>query len=431
MASAKKRLLVLSLALWSLSSQATCTTNLPYDLTGRPCPCLPGWDQREQGDTCICVLAGGSSGIAGQAGTAGVNGTGCPANAMLHAFDSDTEGFTAMYVNPATLNTTLAWDGATGEPGLGSLSIEAVFTGNGQGVLVGRRTAEPLDLTGKLLTARLRLDRDPALTGPYTATNGSAAPASGAKIYIKTGSGDRYSSGSRAHLVSGGWIPLVFDPTHPSYVANGDASAIELSDVRELGIDIDTEGAGEFATGALHIDSFGVQPGHTPAVPPWNFDCSTEGFNITYMTHGSLNPSFGWSAGAVLLSAAFDGPGQEIGVGRAMGNAGLDLRGKTLSAKVRLDAGLSADPSHRGTAKLYVATGPQYLCGVGSPEQLAPNAKFVTLTIDVDSPSFTCAAAGAIYDASKVMELGIIVNSETGGTVQPATLTIDEVALAP
>jgi hypothetical protein len=349
---------------------------------------------------------------------------------MLYAFGSDTEGFAAAYVNPSTLNTTLAWDRTSGEPGLGSLSLEAAFTGNGQGVLIGRQPAAPLNLTGKLLTAKVRLDRDPALTGPYAATNGSAIPASGAKLYITTGSGSLYSSGSRANLVSGGWLSLVFDPTNPFYVAGAQASAIELSDVRQLGIDIDTEGAGEFTTGALHIDSFGVQPGNVPAVPPWSFDCSTEGFSITYMTHGSLEPSFGWSAGAVVLSAAFNGPGQEIGVGHAIGNAGLNLSGKTLTAKVRLDSGLSADPSHRGTAKLYVATGPRYLCGIGSPVQLAPNMDFVTLTINVNSPDYTCTAAGVTYDSSQVMELGIIVSSGVGGTYEPATLTLDEVALA-
>ncbi len=84
-------------------------------------------------------------------------------------------------------------------------------------------------------------------------------------------------------------------------------------------------------------------------MPPWNLDCGTDGFNVTYMTHGSLAPFFGWNSGALRLIANFNAP---------------------------------------------------------------------------------CAAAGATYDSSKVMELGIIVNSETGGTVEPATLTIDEVTLA-
>lgn len=38
-------------------------------------------------------------------------------------------------------------------------------------------------------------------------------------------------------------------------------------------------------------------------------------------------------------------------------------------------------------------------------------------------------AAGDTYDSSKVMELGIIVSSESGKTLLPTTLTIDEVAL--
>jgi len=368
--------------------------------------------------------------MAGQAGAPDVGATICPASTPLHAFNSDSEGFGALYVTPATLNTALAWDGSTGTSGPGSLSLEVSFTSSGQGVLIGKRYSNAIDLRGKLLTAQLRLDRDPALSGPYAANQGTPSASAGVKLYVTTGSGERYSSGNRANLVSGGWIPLVFDLTNPSFVSTGDASAIELSDVRQLGIDVDTGSGGEFSAGALHIDSISVEPGRVPAVAPWNFDCGTEGFNITYMTHGSLAPSFGWNSGTLLLTAAFDRPGQEIGIGHSFGSSSLNLRGKTLSAKVRLEAGLSTDALHRGSAKLYVASGAQYLCGVGSPQPLVPGASFVTLTIDVDSPSYTCSAAGASYDSSNVKELGVIVSSETGGAYEPATLLIDEFALA-
>ena len=59
-------------SLWTLFALAmglpSCSTDLRRDdLAGRPCPCLVGWTEQEVGNSCICVLSNGGTGMGGSA----------------------------------------------------------------------------------------------------------------------------------------------------------------------------------------------------------------------------------------------------------------------------------------------------------------------------------------------------------------------------
>jgi hypothetical protein len=131
------------------------------------------------------------------------------------------------------------------------------------------------------------------------------------------------------------------------------------------------------------------------------------------------------------LTAAFSGPSQEIGLARILAGHALDLKGKTLTAKIRLASGLSTDTANLGTAKIYVATGDQYVCGIGVPTSLTPGGDWVTLSLSGDSPNYTCSSTSGSYDASQVNELGIIIDTGTVGSYTAGTLYVDSIAMGP
>jgi hypothetical protein len=385
-------------------------------------------------------LTGGMTGAGGTSAADGSSGApGCGASEIIYGFDSDDQGFAALYVAPSSLARSMDWDGSAGDPAPGSLSLSADFDGVDQSVMVGKTFSTSLDLTGKVLAAKVRLDQDPA-TGPgaLTATGGTPDAPAGVRLYVKTGAEYHYASGAWVNLILGDWIPLELDPRNPDYVDKGDPTIVDAADIRELGVALSTAGAGTFAAAAWHVDSFAAQTGTSRRAPPWNFDCGTDGYGVTYVSSASLAPSVTWDGiagspdpGSLVVAAAFSSAGQEMGLARVIGGTGIDLSGKTLTARIRLDTGLSTDAANLASARLYVVTSSQWLCGIGQAVKLSPGGDWVTLTLPVDSPNYTCTSSTGAYDATQVMELGVDINTGARGTYTAGTLHVDSISTSP
>jgi hypothetical protein len=108
----------------------------------------------------------------------------------------------------------------------------------GQYVGVGLVPAPAADITGKVITARVKI-----VSGLESATDLMNAPA-GAKIYVKSSGGYIYESGAPQNLTSTGiWNVITFDYKTPGYLdPTVDAAAFDPADIRELGIQIDSGG---------------------------------------------------------------------------------------------------------------------------------------------------------------------------------------------
>jgi hypothetical protein len=368
---------------------------------------------------------GGSTTSTGGAATGGVPGATC-GSTPLYTFDTGQEGFAVGVLNPTTLAApTLSWDSAVGNPTPGSLSLSATFTGASQGVAVNKALSTPLDLTGQLLNVSVRVDTDPAAS--------SSNPA-GVQLFVKSGPQYIYANNGWTNLAAGGWMNLVFDPSAPGYTGTADGSTFDPADIRELGIEMDTGGSGTFGAGAIHIDNFVLTSGKSPSVMPWTFDCGADGFTVAYSSATTLAPQLTWNGsignpgpGSLELVAAFSGTSQTLEVGRSLATA-LDLSGATLTAKVKLESGLSSDTTNLGSAKLYVKTGTQYIYACGASVNLTPGADWVSLSFPTGTPSYTATVDGGAYDPTQVKELGVEINTGSAGTYTTATLHIDSIA---
>jgi hypothetical protein len=368
---------------------------------------------------------GGTATGGTSAATGGVPGATC-GSTPLYTFDADLQGFAVGTLNPTTLAApTLSWDSAVGNPTAGSLSLSATFTGTTQGVPVGKALSTPLDLTSRLLKVSVRVDTDPAAS--------SSNPA-GIQLFVKSGPQYIYANNGWTNLAAGGWIELVFDPTSPGYTGTADGSTFNPADIRELGVEMDTGGSGTFGAGAIHIDNFVLTTGKSPNVMPWTFDCGADGFTVAYSSATTLAPQLTWngsignpSPGSLELVAAFSGTSQTVELARSLVTA-LDLTGATLTAKVKLESGLSTDTTNLGSTKLYVKTGSQYIYASGAPVNLTPGADWVNLSFPTATPTYTATVDGGAYDPAQVKELGVEINTGSAGTYTTATLHIDSIA---
>ncbi len=164
----------------------------------------------------------------------------------------------------------------------------------------------------------------------------------------------------------------------------------------------------------------------------YTFDSGTEGWTLYATSPERLqsgsdvrydSQNGDKTPGALRLSAPFDASNQKIEV-QARFNA-IDLRGRTIVARVRLGSGLSADTINPGGIKLFVKTGSAYDYASGAWTYLRPGDGWVDVTFDCDAPVLVPTE----FDASKVRQLGVELRTFTETTqVSPAVVYLDAVS---
>lgn len=219
--------------------------------------------------------SGGSAGAPadGPSNAGGPGGGGAPAvTTEAVSFQSDLEGFRINYycsgnppactpvmaaaadadagvadagagpVTPANDFVSAVFDPAEGEPEPGSARITLQFSADGQLADFARNFGDGmtagLNLTGKVLTARARVEA-------------GGAPTVAAKFYIKTGMTYSYADSGETQLSPGTWSTLRYQS--PSYIS--DAAVYDIADVREIGIEILGRGAVAPTTTIVHLDT--------------------------------------------------------------------------------------------------------------------------------------------------------------------------------
>lgn len=161
----------------------------------------------------------------------------------------------------------------------------------------------------------------------------------------------------------------------------------------------------------------------------WKFPSNVESWTISYGEPGSLMGSGSLSHdggagnpenGSLKVTVPFNGVDQKLDVSIALD--ATNLTGKTITAKVKLDSGLSTSPDNPGGAKLYVKTGDAYVYADGGWTNLDGN--WASLSLNVSSPGGFVAGT---HTPSDVREIGIEIATGSQGSYSSATVHIDTV----
>lgn len=193
---------------------------------------------------------GDDGGTAGTSGTGGTNGGG--SFVEVWDFSADTEGFVPGFSSPdATLKdmALVTHDAAEGDPAPGSLAVTIPFSAPEEKVTIALNFPAAIDMSGRTLTARVRLDSgfgtDPMVPG-------------GAKLYAKTTAAYVYADGGWLNQdMPGVWNTLTLTLDSPEgYLAEG---AWTPSEVLEIGVEFAANTGGTWETGNFHVDTIGYK----------------------------------------------------------------------------------------------------------------------------------------------------------------------------
>src|SRR5690606_26947532 len=105
--------------------------------------------------------------------------------------------------------------------------------------------------------------------------------------------------------------------------------------------------------------------------------------------------------GVLRLEAPFDASNQKIEV-QATFNP-MNMQGRTLRARVRLQSGLSDDSNNPGGIKLFAKAGAKYEYASGEWTYLRPGEGWVEVTLDCDAPILVPES----FSASEVRQVGV------------------------
>jgi len=194
-----------------------------------------------------------------------------------------------------------------------------------------------------------------------------------------------------------------------------------------------TSSGGKTSTGGKTSGESGGSTGGSAGSPAvgsgWRFPSSVESWAPSYGEPGSLMSAsdLSWDSatgnpenGSLELSIPFNGTDQKLDV--SIGVAGFNMTGKTLTAKVKLDSGLSSSPDNPGGAKLYVKTGPQFVYADSGWTNLDGN--WASLSLNVSSPAGYVAGT---HTPSDVREIGVEIATGSQGSYSSAVVHIDTV----
>jgi hypothetical protein len=172
------------------------------------------------------------------------------------------------------------------------------------------------------------------------------------------------------------------------------------------------------ATAATPTGDAGVDAG--PPAPP-------EG--VATATHDAAVGDPLGNPGSVLLQLPFSGPAQKIEFeGNVdMGGTGLNLAGRSISARVKVDAGLTADPMNPGGVKIYVKTGPTSLYADSAYINILPGGDWQTFTwANVSNASYV--ATPGVHTPTDVRQIGLEFDTGGAGLYTAATIHLDSVS---
>jgi hypothetical protein len=165
----------------------------------------------------------------------------------------------------------------------------------------------------------------------------------------------------------------------------------------------------------------------------WSFDADIMGWIIGFSDPTTLRgqSSLAFSAtegspgpGSLSLDASFTTGGQRLAIQSPI--APTDLRGRTVTAMVLLDSGLSRDAANPSSVKLFAKSGSAYVFASGAPSNLLPDAGWVTIEFDIDQPDYT--DPSATFDAADVREIGFeLIAGATSSSIDGAVVYFDEV----
>jgi len=201
-------------------------------------------DRAVQYDFCVDQIEAVNGGACSAGNTGPVN-----TPTLAYNFDGATQGFalstfTDVYnlATPGATSTppTLGFDSLDGNPALGSLRVGATYTTYGQYADVIYSFASPLDLSGRLLRAKVKLD-----AGSYP----------GIIIFHASSSNyQAYATGTAISPAAGRWYDLFLD------MRTVDDVGWDSTSVNQIGIEftIPSAGAGPLAapvSAGFHIDT--------------------------------------------------------------------------------------------------------------------------------------------------------------------------------
>jgi hypothetical protein len=211
---------------------------------------------------------GATGGIGGAAGASGGSACASGVEMPLMGFDADLEGWSliasasdtgVLPVEPSAID--IAWTGGDGMPMRGAIEASIPYSQRSQWVSFGARLPAPLDLSGKALTLCVKL-----VSGLGHPLDLMVSPG-GAKLYAKSGANYCYSNGpynnvgDMSHPV-GEWMMLIYSFARPpDYVDPSCVEPFDPSDVREIGVQLDTSSTTMTAQRAIYrIDTLVAAP---------------------------------------------------------------------------------------------------------------------------------------------------------------------------
>ncbi len=164
----------------------------------------------------------------------------------------------------------------------------------------------------------------------------------------------------------------------------------------------------------------------------YTFDADLQGWalyatspeRLAFGTHVRFDSQNGnVSPGAVRLEAPFDGSNQKIEVQVSFDP--IDMRGRTIVARVRLGSGLSSDPLNPGGIKLFAKAGSSFNYASGAWTPLSSGQGWQEVTLDCDEPILVPNE----FDASQVRQIGVELRTFAETTqVSPAVVYLDAVS---
>jgi hypothetical protein len=147
--------------------------------------------------------------------------------------------------------------------------------------------------------------------------------------------------------------------------------------------------------------------------------------------HDSMGDPSG-NAGSIRLVLPFSGPSQKISfeTSVATNDMGVDLRGRSISARISVLSGYSTDPMNPPGLKLYVKTGAAFFYADSGYQNIAPGSDWQTFTWgNVSNPQYPMPPYPAEFDPTDVRQVGIEFDTGSAGAYSSATVLLDTVAV--